>query len=197
MPGYSVIADTTETLQRAIDAALVVLDPATPPQTVIDDFATDPPTSPPSMVLYLYEILQDAATRNRPMIREEVAGAVELRKPPLPLILRYLLTPFAGDRFTEQRMLARTMQALHDRPMRFGPDLMGDPAPLGLVGTNVVLKIHLSMLTLEERTRIWHSIQRPYRLSVVYEVRLAEVDAEQRVRAGTARTRQSDYALPT
>jgi hypothetical protein len=197
MPGYSVIADTTETLQRAIDAALVVLDPADPPKTVIEDFTTDPQTTPPSMVLYLYEILQDAATRNRPMIREEVAGAVELRKPPLPLILRYLLTPFAGDRFTEQRMLARTMQALHDRPMRFGPDLMGDPAPLGLAGTDVVLKIRLSMLTLEERTRIWHSIQRPYRLSVVYEVRLTEVDAEQRVRAGTARTRQLDYALPT
>ena len=150
MPGYSVIADTTETLQAAIDAALVVLDPGNPPRAVIDDFADDIPTNPPSMVLYLYEILQDPATRNRPMIREEVAGAVELRKPPLPLVLRYLLTPFAGDRVTEQRMLARTMQALHDRAMRFGPDLVGDPAPLGLVGTNVILKIHLSMLTLDQ-----------------------------------------------
>jgi len=130
------------------------------------------------------------------MIREEVPGGVELRKPPLPLVLRYMLTPFAGDRVTEQRMLARTMQMLHDRPMRFGPDLVGDPAPTGLVGTNVILKFHLSMMTLEERTRIWHSIQRPYRLCVVYEVRLAELDALDVTTVGTVRTRRLDMAVP-
>jgi hypothetical protein len=130
------------------------------------------------------------------MIRRDIPDAVELRKPPLPLMLRYLLTAFAGDWITEQRMLARAMQALHDRPMRLGSDLRGDPAPLGLVGSNVILKTHLSMLTLEEKTRIWHAIQRPYRLSVVYEVRLVEIDAEDGFRVGTVRSRHLESAVP-
>ena len=196
VPGYSIIADVSETLEAAIDAALVVLDPANPPQAVIHDFAGNIPTNPPSMVLFLYEVVQDPMTRNRPPLRTDVAGGAQLTKPPLPLVLRYLLTPFAGDRVTEQRMLARTMQALYDRPIKLGPDLVGDPPPLGLAGTNIALKIHLSMLTLEERTRIWYSIQRPYRLSVVYEVRLAELDAEALTQVSTVRSRQLENAVP-
>lgn len=196
MPGYSIIADVSETLEAAINAALIVLDPVNPPQAVIHDFSGNISTNPASMVLFLYEVAQDPTTRNRPPLREEMPGGVQLTKPPLPLVLRYLLTPFAGDRVTEQRMLARTMQALYERPIKLGPDLVGDPAPLGLAGTNVALKIHLAILTLEERTRVWQSIQRPYRLSVTYEVRLAELDAEERTQVSTVRSRQVESAVP-
>ena len=196
MPGYSVIADASETLVASINAALLVLDPNNPPRAVIHDFAGNISTNPPSMVLFLYEVAQDATTRNRPPLREDVPGGVLMTKPPLPLVLRYLLTAFAGDRVTEQRMLARTMQALYDRPIKLGPDLVGDAAPIGLAGSNVVLKVHLAMLTLEERTRVWQSIQRPYRLSVIYEVRLAELDAEERSRGAIVRSRRLESAVP-
>ena len=198
MPGYSVIADTAETLQALVNAALMVLDPLNPPRAVIEDFANPISTNPPSVVVYLYEIMQDAITRNRHPVRAEVIGqaAVDLNRPPLPLMLRYLITPFAGDRMTEQRMLARTMQAMHDRPLRSGAELVGDPAPLGLAGSNITLKITLSMLTLEEKTRIWLAIQRPYRLSVVYEVRLIEVDSEIVTRGGTVLSRQLRESVP-
>lgn len=196
MPGYSVIADVSETLVAAINAALVVLDPLNPPLAVIHDFAGTISTNPPSMVLFLYEIAQDPTTRNRPPLRNDVPGGVVTTKAPLPLVLRYLLTAFAGDRVTEQRMLARTMQALYDRPLKLGPDLVGDPAPLGLAGTNVILKVHLATLTLDERTRIWHSIQRSYRLSVIYEVRLVELDAEQQSTTSTVRSRRLESAVP-
>ncbi|MGE0853125.1 MAG: DUF4255 domain-containing protein [Hyphomicrobiaceae bacterium] len=196
MPRHSVIADVSETLAAAIDAALENLDPVDPPRAVVHDYSTDPITSPASMVLFLYEVTQDPATRNRPPLREDVGGGVRLRKPPLTLVLRYLLTPFAGDRSTEQRMLARTMQALYDQPIRFGPDLRGDVAPDGLRSSNASLKIHLALLNLEERTRIWHSIQRRYRLSVVYEVRLAELDANSMTEAAVVRTRLIESAEP-
>jgi hypothetical protein len=196
MPGFSVIADVSETLVAAINAALVVLDPGNPPQAQMHDFADNPSTNPPTMVLFLYEVSQDPITRNRPPLREDVPGGVLRIKPPLPLILRYLLTPFAGDRSTEQRILARTMQALYDRPIKLGPDLAGDPAPLGLVGSNVALKVHLGMLTLEERTRIWQSIHRPYRLSVVYEVRLIELDAEEQTADSIVRSRRLESLMP-
>jgi len=195
MPGYSVIADTTETILKALNDALQPLD-TPPPVAVVKDFSGPISTSPASLILYLYEIIQDPVTRNRPMIRTDVVDAVELRKPPLPLTLRYMLTAFAGDRLTEQRILARAMQSLYDHPMRLGPDLQGDPAPIGLVGSNVILRTHLSMLTLEEKTRIWYAIQQPYRLCVVYEVRLVEVDAEEIVRVGTVRSRLLDMAVP-
>jgi len=197
MPGYSIIADVSETLANAIDAALVALDPVNPPRAVIHDYAPGAiSTNPPTMVLFLYEVTQDPITRNRPPLRTDIPGGALFTKPPLPLVLRYLLTAFAGDRVTEQRMLARTMQALYDQPIKLGADLVGDPPPIGLAGTNVALKIHLSMLTLEERTRIWHSIQRPYRLSVVYEVRLAELDVESQTQTSTVRSRRIETAVP-
>lgn len=197
MPGFSVIADVSETLVAAIDAALVALDPASPPRAVMHDFAPgNISTNPPTMVLFLYEVAQDPTTRNRPPLREDVPNGVLCTKPPLPLVLRYLLTPFAGDRPTEQRMLARTVQALYEHPIKLGPDLVGDPAPLGLAGTNVALKVHLTMLTLEERTRVWQSIQRPYRLSVIYEVRLVELDAEEQRPSPTVRSRRLEIAVP-
>ena len=196
MTGFSVIADVSETLVAAIDAALDVLDPVTPPKAQIHDFAGAVSTNPPTMVVFLYEVAQDATTRNRPMLRQDVPGGVLQTKAPLPLILRYLLSPFAGDRPTEQRMLARTMQALYDRPIKLGPDLEGDPAPLGLDGSNVALKIHLAMLTLEERSRIWYSIQRPYRLSIVYEVRLVDLDAEDQALSSTVRSRRIEMEVP-
>jgi len=196
MPGYSVIADVSKTMVAAINAALVALDPLNPPLAVIHDFVGTISTNPPSMVLFLYEVAQDPTTRNRPPLRDDVPGGVVTTKSPLPLVLRYLLTAFAGDRDTEQRMLACTMRALYDRPLKLGPDLVGDPAPLGLAGTNVVLKVHLATITLDERSRVWQAIQRPYRLSVIYEVRLVELDAEQQSTTSTVRSRRLERAVP-
>lgn len=196
MARHSVIADISETLQAAISAALVMLDPDEPPQAVVHDYSTDPPTNPASMVLFLYEVSQDTATRNRPHLREQTPNGVMLRKPPLTLVLRYLLTPFGGNRETEQRMLTRTMQALYDEPILFGPALRGDAAPAGLLGSNDAIKLTLAVLTLEERTRIWHAIQRPYRLSVVYEIRLAEVESDAMAQAARVRSRELEPAEP-
>lgn len=197
MARHSVIADISETLQAAISAALVVLDPAEPPEAVVQDYSTDPRTSPASMVLFLYEVAQDIATRNRPPLREDTPAGVVLRKPPLTLVLRYLLTPFGGSRETEQRMLARTMQALYDQPILFGPALRGEDVSVGgLRGSNAAIKLTLAVLTLEERTRIWHSIQRPYRLSVVYEAKLAEVESDATAQVGRVRTRLLEPAEP-
>jgi len=36
----------------------------------------------------------------------------------------------------------------------------------------------MSPLSLEERTRVWHAVQKPYRLSVSYEVRVVNLDSE-------------------
>jgi hypothetical protein len=91
----------------------------------------------------------------------------------MALLLRYLLTPWGGDRLTEHRMLGRVMQVLYDNAILSGPALRGN-----LEGTDQALKITLSPLTLDERSRVWFAVQRPYRLSASYEVRVVKLDSE-------------------
>lgn len=178
MADFGVIADVSETLQGAINAALATLTPAPPPQAVIHDLQGNIATNPPTLTIFLYEITEDPSTRNRARIREDLPGGSVSRKPALTLLLRYLLTPFAGDRLTEHRMLGRAMQVLYQHPIFSGPDLRGDLAPAGLVNSDDALKTTLAPLTLEERTRVWYSVQRPYHLSINYEIRVANVEPE-------------------
>ena len=64
------------------------------------------------------------------------------------------------------------------------------------MGTTEALKISMNQLNLEERTRIWHAVQKPYRVSLSYDVRVANLDStiEQRVRPVTSRV--LDGAMP-
>ncbi len=190
MPGFGVIADVSETMRSAIDGALAALVPPPAPRAVIHNLQGNIPTDPAILTIFLYEITEDASTRNRPMARVDTTAGAELRKPPLTLLLRYLLTPFAGDPLTEQRMIGRALQVLYDHPIFAGPDLQGDPAPDGLVGSADALKTTLAPLSLEERARVWYSMQKPYRLSVSYEVRVANIEPETLLQSSYARSRE-------
>jgi hypothetical protein len=109
----------------------------------------------------------------------------------MALLLRYLLTPWGGDRLTEHRMLARAMQVLYDHAILSGPDLRGN-----LAGTDQALKITLSPLTLDERSRVWFAVQRPYRLSASYEVRVVNLDPETVEQFTPVTRRSTDFAAP-
>ena len=45
------------------------------------------------------------------------------------------------------------------------------------VGTSEAIKLKLAPLTLEEQTRIWHAVLRPYRLSVTYDALVIRIDS--------------------
>ena len=51
-----------------------------------------------------------------------------------------------------------------------GVDLRDD-----FTGTDMRIAVRLEPMTLEEITRIWHALQRPYQLSVSYEMSLASI----------------------
>lgn len=197
MAGFGVIADVSETIRDAVNTALSSLAPPPPaPQALIHNLQGAIPSNPPILTIFLYEITEDASTRNRPARRQNTPAGARLRKPPLTLLLRYLLTPFAGDPLTEHRMIGRALQALYEHPIFAGPDLRGDPAPDGLVGSADALKSTLAPLTLEDRTRVWHSVQKPYRLSVTYEVRVANIDPEEELARPYARSRRLERMAP-
>jgi hypothetical protein len=109
----------------------------------------------------------------------------------MALLLRYLLTAWSGNRLTDHMILGRAMQVLYDGAILSGPDLQGS-----LAGTDGALKITLAPLSLEERTRVWHAVQKPYRLSVSYEVRVVNLDTEQQDLLTPVRRRSLDFAVP-
>jgi hypothetical protein len=196
MAGSGVISDVSQTLINALNNALGSLFPAPAPQAILHDLQGTISTNPATLAVLLYELTEDASTRNRPMQRTATPTQAVLHKPPMTLALRYMIVPFAGDRLTEQRMLGRAMQALYDNAILSGPDLRGSPAPGGLLGSADVLAVTLDPLNVEERTRVWNAIQKPYRLSLCYQVRVANIDPTLDRAAPLVRSRNIDPAIP-
>jgi hypothetical protein len=172
MPDHTVISDVSMTLAATLTKGLSVFLPAPPPLAKADDLLGNISMDPPTLTVFLYEIVEDPTVKNRPPIRTETPPTVTLRRAPMPLILRYLITPWSNDRQTDQQMLGRALQTLRDGAILSGPALLG-----GLAGSGEALHITLSPLTLEERTRIWHAVHKPYRVSVSYEVRVVMLDS--------------------
>lgn len=172
MPDSAVIADVSSTLQSVLTDAFSTLLPAPSPVAEIHDLQGTISTAPARMTLFLFEIVEDASLRNRPASHSVVPPDLRLNRASVPLILRYLLTPWSGDRLTDHRIMGRALQVLHDGSILSGPQLQG-----GLAGTSEAIKLKLAPLTLEERTRVWHAVQRPYRLSLTYDVRVINIDS--------------------
>jgi hypothetical protein len=178
VPDYTVIADVSSTLQTALTEAYQPIDPVNPPVAEISDLQGNISTNPARMTLFLFETVEDPYSRNRPKVRvvppPPPGTGLSFRKPPMALLLRYMLTPWSGDRLTDHKLVGKTLQTLYDGAILSGTQLQG-----GLAGTDQALKVTLSPLTLEERARVWYAIEKPYRLSITYEVRVVNLDAEE------------------
>ena len=172
MADFGVIADVSLTLTNVLTGALSIFAPA--PVAQVHDLQQPISLTPPTLTIFLYDAIEDASARNRPRVRGVAPpNHVTSAKPPMALLLRYLLTPWSPDRPTDQQILGRAMQVLYDNAILSGPQLAG-----GLAGTDQALKVTLTPLSLEERTRVWNAVQKPYRLSVAYEVRVVNLDTE-------------------
>jgi hypothetical protein len=124
--------------------------------------------------VWLYRVVRDDQRLNSP---PERVGRNQIKPPPLPMRLHYLVTPMtasdtAGGSETEQVLLGKVLQLLHDKPQLRGSDLRDD-----FVGTDVELHVRLETMTLEEITRVWEAIDASYQLSVSYEVSVVNIDS--------------------
>jgi hypothetical protein len=183
MSDFTVISDVSETLKDVLDESLSVLNP--PAVAEIHDLQGVISTSPARITIFLYDACEDPSARNRPHVRLSSPPDVIIKKPPVALLLRYMLTPWGGDRDTEQTILGRVMQTLYDGAILSGPQLRGS-----LAGTTEAIKITHAPISLEDRTRVWNSVQKPYHLSVTYEIRVVRIDveAQQRIVPVASRT---------
>ncbi|GLY05324.1 MULTISPECIES: DUF4255 domain-containing protein [Actinoplanes] len=172
MGDYSVIGDVSEIIESALNRALVDLQPAGAVAELNDLSETIPPDRP-RLTVFLYEIAEDPSSRNRPPVRSDPSqGAPTVRKPPMALILRYLITAWGGDPVTQHRMLGKALETFYDNAILSGSQLSGS-----LAATTDALHFMLTPLTLDQKAWVWYAIQKPYRLSLNYEVRVVNLDS--------------------
>jgi hypothetical protein len=121
---------------------------------------------------WLYRVHRDAERLNAP---PERLNRSQVARKPLPVILHYLMTPIVNllnpiSPQTEQMILGKGLQVLHDHPIVRGAVLQDD-----FTGTTVELHAHLESLALEELSRIFDALERSYQLSVSYEISVVEI----------------------
>ena len=124
--------------------------------------------------MWLYRAVRDEERLNDPARR---ISPTQLRPPPLPMRLHYLMTPLTnrqnqGDPDTEQYVMGKILQLFHSKPLFRGADLQGQ-----FIGTGTELFVRLETLSLEEITRVWEGLEGSYQLSVSYEVSLVDIDS--------------------
>jgi len=183
MADYPVIGDVSETLRFVLDAGLSSLVP--PPTVEVHDLQGNITTAPAHVTICLYDVVEDPSAKNRPRRKTlDPLGNIRIEKAPMALLLRYLVTPWSGTRAADHQILGRVMQILYDGAIIHGPALQG-----GLAGTSEALKITMAPIPLQERFWLWQAVQKAYRISVTYEVRVVNLDAlePQLVRAVAAR----------
>jgi hypothetical protein len=138
--------------------------------------------------LYLYRVIESSFTKNRSWPGDRATPASD--QPALGLLLNYLLTPLGakpdqssleGD--DTHTMLGLAMLTLHEHSVLNDVHLPGFDAdtqlPDFLLNSFEKIKVNLMPIGTEELSRIWATINKPYRLSVAYEVSLVQLTPTQ------------------
>jgi hypothetical protein len=132
--------------------------------------------------LYLYRVSVNA-NRNLPKVRGRDGT---LRRPPIPLDVHFLVTPWAGDAIRQQRMLGFAIRTLEDTPIlpaavlnRYGPepDVFRPEETVELVYENV---------SVQDAAYIWDVAQTKEQPSATYVARMVEIESRVRVDGGPA-----------
>ncbi|MFC8700895.1 DUF4255 domain-containing protein [Streptomyces anulatus] len=175
------VAAVTDTLRailqgevgRQVPGAVVT---ARPP----DEVTADRPSS--ALNVFLYRASVDASWRNLDPVGTRPG---ETGRPALPLVLHYVLTPYAsGDaqESTAHRILGAAMVALHDHA-ELGPEEIRRAAPfsdLHLQPESV--RITPVNVSTDDISKLWTAFQSQYRISVAYEARTVLIDSSRPAR---------------
>lgn len=133
------------------------------------ELAEDPEFANNGLSLYLYRIIVNEHTRNRPLKR-----APNDSTPPLSLDLHFLLSVWAKGADAEHIISAWAMNQLHHHPIMDNSSLNEH----GEWTADEVVHIIPAELSNEDLMRIWDAISPSYRLSVSYIARVVRIDPE-------------------
>ena len=134
-----------------------------------DEFEQVAQRMQPSVTIFLYRVAVEPHTRNAPRRRFPDG---KTQRPPLPLELSYLITPWSRDKADEQLIVGEILKTMYDNAELGTSDLVGDTwAPDDSV------QLVLDTLPLEDHYRIWDTTSQPYRLSLTYVARIIRIEA--------------------
>lgn len=173
MSSHTVISEVSTLLRSLLQAGLgnndIVL---TNPQDEAADI---------TLSIWLYHVCPNEHLRNFPNVRVQNQNFDQLT--PLPLDLCYLLTPLKKDETANQVTLGRALQVLYDN------------AILTLNAGPNVEELHISICqrSIEELAKVWEAVQKPYRLSVCFEVRVVRIDSQRTLNAGRVESRAVNF----
>lgn len=135
--------------------------------------------------LFLYRVLENTHLKNQEW-QVKSTDTSQLQPPPLSLNLYYLLTPYASNdqelgNATQHEILGDAMRVFYEYAIVPETYLAGD---LGQAREQI--KIMQNGLDMEELSQVWGTFSEPFRLSVLYEVSVVQLDA----------STESERALP-
>jgi hypothetical protein len=140
--------------------------------------------------LFLYRVAINGTMRNAP--RQHKADG-QVYRAPLPLDLFYLLTPWANDVETQQRLLGWCMRVLHDTPILPAALINAHTADVDTFHPGETVELTLDQLSFQDITTLWDKLKPKMQSSVVYIARMVVLEsASALVQAGPVQTRVFD-----
>jgi len=180
---YMAVHDVTRSLQRLIHSQ-ISRDNSSAVVTLLPPGGQLPEAL--GVNLYLYRVAESPFFRDRPWPGDRTTPPSD--RPALALQLFYVLTPLGTAPEQDRRdgdnahtMLGLAMLTLHEHPILNDihlpfPDFDADvELPDYLLNSYEQIKICLAPTGLDELSKIWSTINQPYRLSAVYEVSLVQL----------------------
>ncbi|WP_447602797.1 DUF4255 domain-containing protein [Nitrospira sp. Nam80] len=177
MSSSAVVSEVSNLLKSILEEGLTTT--GNPNPTVELSNPSDE-TSEKTLSIWLYQVTPNAYLRNAPNLR---TGDDSERFPPLSLDLYYLLTPSQKNEPANQATLGRALQVLYDNSI----------LTLNRGGDVEELHMNICQRSIEELASVWEALQKPYRLSVCFEVRTVQIDSERLLKAGRIKERTSHF----
>jgi hypothetical protein len=176
----ALLRDRMELPPGIVSTNLQVTVSTPPPED--DDQSVDPRVN-----LFLYRATENEALKNQ-MIPGQ-GHPSEYGHPPLSLVLHYLLTAYGTTEDADQVnetlahfLLGSAMRVLHDYPVITDSltTIHSPPTQIlhaSLRGEFERIKICLDPISLEDLSKVWTALTRPYRLSAAYTVSVVQIES--------------------
>jgi hypothetical protein len=149
--------------------------------------------------LFLYQVTPNSGWRNADLPSRNDSG-MRLTNPPLALDLHYLLTAYSAQELHGEVLLGYAMQLLHETPVLSRdainrtlkptlPEGVSLPPGLEFLSTSELaeqveaIKICPQYLSVDEMSKVWSAIQKPYRPTVAYQVSVVLIQGTQPTRS--------------
>jgi len=176
---------------------LLVTEMTLTPPVAVTILAPDETGGDRRINLFLYRILENPTLKNLDW-QVKPGNPSLIAPPPLSLNLYYLMTPYAQNdplvgNATAHEILGEAMRVFHEHAVVSQNALVP-----GLRDAREQIKIMLNPLDPDELGRVWSTFAQPFRLSVMYEVSVVQLElhSERPLSERVQRTGVSDLRAP-